>query len=219
MRHQRSRTGCLTCRSRRKKCDEVKPRCAGCRRNQLPCTWPAATLSSRSDSEASAGMDLTRSVTTVSVPPPVSTIHRGAESEARQRACMLTPQSVNLLSHFIAQTASCFAMGPVHLNPFVSVLVPLASTDDLLMHALLALSGAHLTYNDPTLPIRAEVTRAASMHYSKLIAGLRSEFSSLAEDDLEKKERLLRLLLVVCHYEVSVPCPFDILRMVYLSMY
>ena len=40
----RARTGCLTCRRRRKKCDERKPRCAGCLRNHLSCEWPAALL-------------------------------------------------------------------------------------------------------------------------------------------------------------------------------
>ncbi|KAF7529214.1 hypothetical protein G7054_g9913 [Neopestalotiopsis clavispora] len=37
----RVRTGCLTCRTRKKKCDEVKPICAGCSRNHLTCKWPS----------------------------------------------------------------------------------------------------------------------------------------------------------------------------------
>ncbi|KAH7144498.1 fungal-specific transcription factor domain-containing protein [Dactylonectria estremocensis] len=36
----RSRTGCLTCRRRKKKCDEQKPACGGCERNMLDCNWP-----------------------------------------------------------------------------------------------------------------------------------------------------------------------------------
>lgn len=36
----RSRTGCFTCRRRKKKCNEEKPICSGCRRNRLECTWP-----------------------------------------------------------------------------------------------------------------------------------------------------------------------------------
>ncbi|KIW45638.1 uncharacterized protein PV06_04011 [Exophiala oligosperma] len=36
MRH-RSLTGCLTCRRRRVKCDDVRPACGVCRRLQLPC--------------------------------------------------------------------------------------------------------------------------------------------------------------------------------------
>ncbi|KAE9373348.1 hypothetical protein N431DRAFT_373734 [Stipitochalara longipes BDJ] len=36
----RTATGCLCCRLRHKKCDEVKPTCGGCWRNSLICSWP-----------------------------------------------------------------------------------------------------------------------------------------------------------------------------------
>lgn len=40
----RVRTGCLTCRARKKKCDERKPTCVGCERNRLSCKWPVHVL-------------------------------------------------------------------------------------------------------------------------------------------------------------------------------
>lgn len=42
----RSRSGCFTCRRRKKKCDEAKPLCSGCRRNRLDCRWPVQSGSS-----------------------------------------------------------------------------------------------------------------------------------------------------------------------------
>ena len=36
----RVRTGCWTCRRRKKKCDEARPKCGGCTRNRLSCSWP-----------------------------------------------------------------------------------------------------------------------------------------------------------------------------------
>lgn len=37
----RSRTGCFTCRRRKKKCDESSlPKCKNCIANKLECTWP-----------------------------------------------------------------------------------------------------------------------------------------------------------------------------------
>lgn len=36
----RVRTGCLTCRRRKKKCDEKKEVCGGCKRNSFKCEWP-----------------------------------------------------------------------------------------------------------------------------------------------------------------------------------
>ncbi|KAJ4256853.1 hypothetical protein NW762_008949 [Fusarium torreyae] len=38
----RVKTGCFTCRNRKKKCDESRPICAACLRNKLPCKWPTA---------------------------------------------------------------------------------------------------------------------------------------------------------------------------------
>ncbi|KAN0063389.1 hypothetical protein ACQY0O_004555 [Thecaphora frezii] len=42
----RSRTGCLTCRSQKKKCDELKPICTRCKNNQHNCRYPDQNLSS-----------------------------------------------------------------------------------------------------------------------------------------------------------------------------
>lgn len=36
----RTRSGCFTCRMRKKKCDEIGPTCSGCSRNFLKCIWP-----------------------------------------------------------------------------------------------------------------------------------------------------------------------------------
>jgi hypothetical protein len=43
---RRVHTGCLTCKQRKKKCDEAKPSCGDCRRLCLQCSWPTG----RSDS-------------------------------------------------------------------------------------------------------------------------------------------------------------------------
>ncbi|ODV71924.1 Zn(II)2Cys6 transcription factor domain-containing protein CYBJADRAFT_168958 [Cyberlindnera jadinii NRRL Y-1542] len=37
---RRSRMGCLTCRHRKKRCCETRPRCVECARLGLKCTWP-----------------------------------------------------------------------------------------------------------------------------------------------------------------------------------
>lgn len=36
----RSKAGCLTCRSRRKKCDEQEATCGGCLKKNVECLWP-----------------------------------------------------------------------------------------------------------------------------------------------------------------------------------
>lgn len=44
----RCKTGCLTCRKRRKKCDESSyPLCKNCQTNSLRCTWPQSVIESK----------------------------------------------------------------------------------------------------------------------------------------------------------------------------
>ncbi|CCM01485.1 uncharacterized protein FIBRA_03539 [Fibroporia radiculosa] len=38
--YTRSKTGCLTCRAKKIKCDESKPNCLRCAHGQRECTWP-----------------------------------------------------------------------------------------------------------------------------------------------------------------------------------
>ncbi|EJC97541.1 uncharacterized protein FOMMEDRAFT_162921 [Fomitiporia mediterranea MF3/22] len=45
--YSRSKTGCLTCRKKRIKCDEVKPICRRCDYGQRECTWPDLTNSKK----------------------------------------------------------------------------------------------------------------------------------------------------------------------------
>ncbi|KAJ1311729.1 hypothetical protein OPQ81_010199 [Rhizoctonia solani] len=49
---QRSRKGCLTCRQKRKKCDEIKPVCGRCKGGE-DCIWPTSHLASKAASAPS----------------------------------------------------------------------------------------------------------------------------------------------------------------------
>ncbi|KAI0764447.1 hypothetical protein BC629DRAFT_1251917, partial [Irpex lacteus] len=45
--YTRSKTGCLTCRAKKVKCDEEKPDCARCRAGGRECVWPDLEASPR----------------------------------------------------------------------------------------------------------------------------------------------------------------------------
>lgn len=51
----RVKTGCFTCRNRKKKCDETRPVCAGCLRNKVACRWPDSHPHSPSSTEHDNG--------------------------------------------------------------------------------------------------------------------------------------------------------------------
>ncbi|WVW79258.1 hypothetical protein I302_101225 [Kwoniella bestiolae CBS 10118] len=52
VRHRRSRTGCLTCRKLKHKCDEQKPVCGRCQRTVRICTYPTATATPSTSSQS-----------------------------------------------------------------------------------------------------------------------------------------------------------------------
>ncbi|KAK1144095.1 hypothetical protein N8T08_005757 [Aspergillus melleus] len=49
----RTKTGCLTCRTRKKKCDEKDRPCGNCKRMHLPCHWPGEKRAGQDDVEYS----------------------------------------------------------------------------------------------------------------------------------------------------------------------
>ncbi|EED17350.1 C6 finger domain protein, putative [Talaromyces stipitatus ATCC 10500] len=88
----RTLTGCLQCRRRRKKCDETKPACAGCRRNGLYCQWPGP------DSVDKRCRRYRRAATPKSQSPPELTAH-----DNRQ---IRIPKSIKHFHHSFDQKGS-----------------------------------------------------------------------------------------------------------------
>lgn len=116
------------------------------------------------------------------------------------RPYALTPLSPALLSHYLTETAPLLAATQPKLNPFITVVLPLACLDDLLMHAILALSGTHMAFRQRP---DASVEKAARLHYFRLTVGLRHEIATFDNKNLQKMARLLLILVVICHYEVG----------------
>lgn len=276
----RTKTGCLTCRQRRKKCDELKPTCTGCARNFIHCSWPSPRDAQRTSPRSrSLSTSTTRSVylkksdsglllplspiscsissslsnststssinnnsTTTSISnsdnqdttlsfdnfltsweppsPAITDVDVEPESEdehaetmirwhpilssfiSAERAVVRTPSSPLLLRHYLQATSTFLVAKPLSSNPFVTVVLPLAWSDDLLMHSVLALSGAHLSH---TSGGNLDIQLATRQHYSLLLRNLRSAFAgeSSAHEDVRRTLRLLLVLAVVCHIEVS----------------
>lgn len=123
------------------------------------------------------------------------------------RPTLLTPHSVLLLQHYLEDTA-CFLVPKIRTrNPFITQVLPLAYSDDLLMHAVMSLSGTHLSCQQQD---NLDIQLATRKHYSLLLKGLRKAFADEAKQPCsERSLRLLVILVVLCHVEVSetrFPC-------------
>ncbi|OAP64556.1 hypothetical protein AYL99_00528 [Fonsecaea erecta] len=251
LRYTRTRTGCLTCRRRRKKCNEEKPLCIGCSRNFLACLWPDETSPDETspdapDVEIDGGL-VTETWNSTQVPYkgmlllasdgvdasdsdsrtlPAASISDATGSELFQdskdsmipravgrrdisapveeslpivtSAPYLKVTSPQLLRHYIERTADFLAVKQLRDNPFVTLILPLAYCDELLMHSVLALSGSHLCGKQPSL---IEIQRTTWQHYDMAITGLRSELQCPTAISASRSLRLLLVLMILCHFE------------------
>ncbi|OJJ31458.1 hypothetical protein ASPWEDRAFT_32090 [Aspergillus wentii DTO 134E9] len=68
----RTKTGCLTCRQRKKKCDETRFICQNCSRGSLSCVWPEANGTGRSRPQFSPDEGSSTEPSSTSSPDSVS---------------------------------------------------------------------------------------------------------------------------------------------------
>lgn len=213
-RYTRARTGCLTCRSRRKKCDEKRPRCTGCARNGLSCSWPHPQRPQDDDNEhiTHDKSDEASLMSSASSPSP-DAVHEaltttwnpslGAFVLSNNRATSLYPSSQLLLRRYLQSTAAICTHLPAHFNPFITDVLPLATTDDLVMNVVLALAGVHLTSGAP-VQASPELYMDTSKHYSLALQALRDVCMTESSSwDTEKQVRVLLVLVLLAHVEVS----------------
>lgn len=193
LRHIRTKTGCLTCRSRKKKCDEAKPCCTACRRGGQNCIWPREAwpnLEAFSQGKVKLSSQLPHNGV------PASRQLSVANTNA---AYTLTAESGILLQHYAAVTAVLLPAGAPSQNPFIAHVLPRAQNDALLLHSVLAVSGAHLAYK---LPEPTHVELATNRHYLHAIRGVQETIRSNQLNDEYAIQRLALVLAFLCQYEV-----------------
>ncbi|KAH8811157.1 fungal-specific transcription factor domain-containing protein [Xylogone sp. PMI_703] len=152
----RTTTGCLTCRLRRKKCEEQKPICIGCQRNHLICTWPSATSASRP----------WRKKLLNAMPPQTTALvenkiiskriekTRPSSISSQFNSLALPPRHLPpghiradtsnwLLEHYVHTTARDVSARITPENPFITHILPLAFSNERVLYSILAISSAH----------------------------------------------------------------------------
>lgn len=87
----KSRSGCLTCLARKKKCDEALPKCSHCQRLGLACI----SRSQRHYKVAISSTNLKKGST--SILPVVSNGYPAFKSPLEQKLCLASPDVLNIL--------------------------------------------------------------------------------------------------------------------------
>ncbi|GME74537.1 unnamed protein product [Ambrosiozyma monospora] len=93
---RRVRTGCLTCRSKHKKCDEVKPICNFCSTKGLRCVWPEKVRNEYSKANSDSGVQLISPLSLASQSGPLAPESAIPNFSLDQQQQQHLPQSAGL---------------------------------------------------------------------------------------------------------------------------
>ncbi|KAI0093271.1 hypothetical protein BDY19DRAFT_989927 [Irpex rosettiformis] len=111
--YTRSKTGCMTCRAKKVKCDEEKPDCARCRSSGRECVWPDGGTSRK----RSARRDARPSHSPSNDIRPPTAGSSGPSEHSTSPARHFTPPKAEPVEYSLSDTASRRAStGSDHLN-------------------------------------------------------------------------------------------------------
>jgi hypothetical protein len=175
--HRKSRTGCLTCKKRRVKCDESLPRCRKCAIRDRPCSYLTETSLSGSQVVSEAASEGAReSRRTVEPASPYDAWLERSES--------LSPGTFTLLHMVLLNHAHTHVSELMGIEgdavPLVTLAVKSASTKPYVLDQLLALSATHLSIGTSTSAAATYQNQATSLQTRAL-----SLFNQARETNLD----------------------------------
>ncbi|KAF4634507.1 hypothetical protein G7Y89_g3606 [Cudoniella acicularis] len=138
----RSKTGCITCRKRKKKCDEAKP--------SSKTIWKSGkekaeegmvtmTCQSRADELIASTARLRRAGSYTLPKIQLPALINGVETEGDRM----------FFQHYITRLSLIFTVEGEQNSAFKNMLLPIALQHTGLMHSILALSSKHIDYRSP----------------------------------------------------------------------
>ncbi|KAF4986615.1 hypothetical protein FGRMN_10751 [Fusarium graminum] len=132
----RSKTGCITCRKRKKKCDEAKPRCMNCEKNAVVCEGYHEKQIWKSGKERAEEERLRQEVLPIITMQP---IFHGVE----------TVEDKIFWKHYITHLSNVLTVEGEAKNAFKDIILQLANEHQGLMHSILAVSSKHIDWDTP----------------------------------------------------------------------
>ncbi|OAA50520.1 Zn(2)-C6 fungal-type DNA-binding domain protein [Metarhizium rileyi] len=132
----RSKTGCITCRKRKKKCDEAKPRCMNCEKNAVVCEGYHEKQIWKSGKEKAEEERIRQESQPIVTMQP---IFHGVE----------TAEDMIFWKHYISHLSNVLTVEGEAKNAFKDIILQLANQHQGLMHSILAVSSKHIDLDSP----------------------------------------------------------------------
>ncbi|KAF2845549.1 putative Zn(II)2Cys6 transcription factor-like protein [Plenodomus tracheiphilus IPT5] len=156
----RSRQGCLTCRQRRKRCDNQQPQCNNCTRLNLTCAWqaPRTLVAEPSSPPSPASPELV----VAPLRPALDAWDALPPDAASQRK--------HLLQYFVEAFVPSVSVATTPTSFYTSLYMPWALQVDGMLHAILAITSAQLARRTPDDARAAYLRTVSSRHERKCYA-------------------------------------------------
>ncbi|KAF2009107.1 hypothetical protein BU24DRAFT_90842 [Aaosphaeria arxii CBS 175.79] len=178
--HGKTKAGCVNCKLKRVKCDQVKPSCIRCQRNFRSCSYDRASIHPSASVQSSRSLSILNQMSDVVVIPfEVLNAQDG------------TP-CIHLIKHIQRNWEDIFHM--CHSEEIIR----LFKSEVLVRSAILALAACHLRHASPGV-IQHRVAEhfqqnVALEHYQRVIVTPRSDLSFAAAKTMVLSAILLNML-------------------------
>jgi len=194
----RTKTGCLKCRERRKKCDERRPTCSACARLQVACIFGDATSGeNRQSSETSSPVP---AVELVSRSPENWIAHSPLPtSMVIKHGGLSTQRDCNVFQYCATKYIQLLTT-PEATSEFrdLSFVFGLGFDEPWVMHAALAPAALHASYSEL-------VPKEAAISYSQsALHGLRRAIQTRFRDNTISRDMVLAASLYLGVFEVCL---------------
>ncbi|KAJ6263152.1 Transcriptional activator [Drechslerella dactyloides] len=196
LKDKRVRSGCSSCKSRRKKCDEMLPKCGDCSRLGLDCHRGFMDLSPLSDAPGMIPYMMT--VPGMMPEPPMHELVDFPELSIFAPSMFpigTGSEESTLLQHYACVVSRSLSVVPDEINPFLSLFMPMAFEHSAMRYALLGLSASHLRRHHPEFETVMTKYLALAMERTRVLI-------AEAETSDEAAVEGLATILVLCLHEI-----------------
>ncbi|PKK51681.1 hypothetical protein CI102_3343 [Trichoderma harzianum] len=190
--HQKSKTGCKKCKSRRRQeltecqCDERKPQCTGCRRRGDDCVY----ISMREDTGTVSSSRDESNTPQPSTQPLLQTLSEGPHYSAKH---LLDLRLMHQYSVFTVQSFEAVWRNERVSDAMLRELPQLALEHDFLMDTVLLVAMIHLAYTDPV----SQKSLPIYLYRNQALRSFRQAVASISTQNISAVKATSHLLAVV----------------------
>ncbi|KAI1409936.1 hypothetical protein F5Y13DRAFT_169250 [Hypoxylon sp. FL1857] len=195
--HAKSKAGCVACKKRRIKCDEVRPKCGRCSARNVECRFEVVLDRRQQALEALA-------VRQGQASPQRRDAGIGCVARRKSNSIGQNPGlgdinmiALRLMHHFEHFTSATLLLGN---DVWRDQVLPLALQDEQLMSAVLMISATHLHHLQPAVATNA---RAAAHYLDRTLAGFRASLEGPPGE--QNPDTMIACAFILLHYTWATP--------------